>query len=599
MLTILTSCVAFLAPQPDPTEERGAMPTPRSVVFQRGDRRITIDGNLNEWPSVPAVRLDDTRQISGTAFGAYTGPQDLTAQAFFLWDERDLYFAAKVVDDGHLKLARDTPQRTEIPPTDAIVLTFDPKRDTRSMGLDKGRQEDKSFWLSHTDEKQVIRWERVFGTGGIAEGARCAVTREDAVSLTTYEARIPWSQIFPDRNKAAVRDILDLQIVVSDFDVPGDPLPGTRIGWTFGTGMRIDPGILGTIQLVDRVADQGTKFETPDFPAPPSIPEPPVPDPAYWIRLHKNFGAHPPQIATLETVEPEFAGGKERKALLEELDRRMGEFPRVDFLQFQMWIHRRMVRECAGLTATGLPYYFDHVLGRVARAATLDSPEKGFRLFRLPHGGWLVRSKQSSFMIDPSGFMVQKQLWNFCDFVLLTAPNDVMRRNDQLLVRLHAAREPKRQTFMHILQSIPGIAYDEMKPVVPGKTYDARDLKVTVLGEVDERGWVTNSVGYFVRWPDGSSLLISGTETLSEHVPSARKPDIALVSAKHPRARVFGHRVQAKLIVLDDILQPATWPGPGGRVPIANAFTLQRELRPNASMILAPGESVDSDREGK
>ena len=72
--------------------------------------------------------------------------------------------------------------------------------------------------------------------------------------------------------------------------------------------------------------------------------------------------------------------------------------------------------------------------------------------------------------------------------------------------------------------------------------------------------------------------------------------DLLLLSAKHPRARRFAKQVSARLTVLDDILQCATRAGPAGRVTLEAAFELQRDLRPTASMIVGPGESVDITR---
>lgn len=92
-LSLSTSLAAVLAAQ-DPTgpalpqaPQAAPMLLPQILVLPRGSRAVQIDGSLLDWPELPAVRMDDTRQVSGTAHGAYHGPADVSALAFFLWDD--------------------------------------------------------------------------------------------------------------------------------------------------------------------------------------------------------------------------------------------------------------------------------------------------------------------------------------------------------------------------------------------------------------------------------------------------------------------------------------------------------------------------------
>lgn len=598
MLTLLIGSLVSLSPQGQPPgHQPEPMPTPRTIAFRRAeDRTVTIDGSLHDWPPVPALRLDDGRLISGTAYGVYTGADDLSAQAFLLWDDEHLFFAAKVLDDLHWKLTDETVQRTEIPPTDSIILTFDPFRDTRAIGADRGRSEDAAFWLSHTDGRDVIRWDRLVGGGSIAK-AKCAVARDDEHGLTTYEARIRWSDIMPAEIEVSDGLIFDMHLVINDQDVPEDAMPDTRIGWTFGTGVRIDPGLFGSVKLTDRVGLKVEQFELGEFPPPPPLEGDPVPPKKHWIDLHDGLRELPLVVATDEHVEPEFAGGKARKSWLERLDQHHAEFPRYDYLRFHMCVQRRMVREVGGMIETGLPFYWDHALKKTRRAAQRKTPDEGYRLFRLPHSGWLVRSKQANFLIDPAGFGIARELRDYMDFMLLTSPLDITRRNDQVAVRLFVNKEEgARPIFAHIAETIPGLNAANFDVVVPGKTYETHGLEIQVVGRTDERGWVLPTVGYVITWPDGSTLVVSGTFSLSEDVRVDGKPDIAIVSAKHPYAHAFAHRVGAGVTVIGDVLQCATLPGPEGRVSIDDAYQLQRRLRPNSSVLLAPSEFLDSHK---
>ncbi len=174
---------------------------------------------------------------------------------------------------------------------------------------------------------------------------------------------------------------------------------------------------------------------------------------------------------------------------------------------------------------------------------------------------------------------------------MLTDPNDATRRNDQLLVRMRAA-DPKKPVLTHLAIHLPGLKVEDLPLVKPGATYEPHGLKVRVLGIVDQKaGGVSPGVGYRVTWPDGTNLLITGTE-LDEALVDREPPiDCVLLSAAHPRARVVGQRLQGRINVLDDVLGCARHPGPRGRPRLEDAFELQVGLRPLSSLLLAPGDS--------
>ncbi len=571
----------------------GPLPIPKAVILHRGDHRVIIDGSLQDWPGLPPILMDDIRLLSGTAPGAYRGDADASARIFLMWDEEDIYFAAVVRDDWHIRMTKKSELRSEIPPADSFLLTFDPRRDTRAVGEDSGRREDAEFWLADVEDqgRKVVVWDRYRGTARFAQGAAVTVQRDKDRGLTVFEARIPWTEILPHGKKAHDRMVFDMQMVFSDYDEPTDPMPQTRVGWNFGMGPMVKPGLYGTVWLTKAKAGSVQKIEFPERPASPDPQDLPVLGRKYWVDINRNLNKTRPAIVNKDTVDPSLAGGEDRKEILTELDYRLEKFPRLDFLGFQQRIHRRMTREAAGIAASGLPYFWDGILDSVQHAAEKDAPERGFRVFRLPQGGWLVRSRTASFAINPGGFAIEKKLWGAIDFVLLTEPNNVTKRNDQLLMRMSAAK-PKRPVFAHVSVHLPGLSIKDTPLVKPGLEYTKNGLKVSVLGTIDKQGYVSVAVGYHVLWPDGSSLVVSGVSMLEEHVETKGKIDLLLLSARHPRARVVGQRLAAGLTILDDVLEcSALQVSP--RVSIVQAYELQRGLRPRSSMILAPGESCN------
>lgn len=60
--------------------------------------RPVIDGALDEWSTVSAIRLDQKQQSGGD----WEGPEDLSGSLKMMWDDGGLYFALEVVDDKHV-----------------------------------------------------------------------------------------------------------------------------------------------------------------------------------------------------------------------------------------------------------------------------------------------------------------------------------------------------------------------------------------------------------------------------------------------------------------------------------------------------------------
>lgn len=585
------------ASDPDaPREPPKPMPVPRSLVKRRGEQPIVIDGALEDWPSAPPMQLDDARQLSGTALGAWRGPRDLAARAFLVWDPDYLYFAAVVRDDWHKGLSKGSPRLYETPPADSIVLSFDPKRDTRSLGRDPGREEDREFWLAEVggQGRQVVQWDRLRGTARYAEQCLQEVIRDDERGLTYYEARIAWSQVLPPGTTPEEGLVCDLQVVVNDFDEATDPIAQTRIGWTFGTGPRIDPGLFGSVMLVGALEKQVE--ELPEFPSPPRQTGDPVPGQAYWVRFYERLRQHPPVAVTADGAAAPVAGGAPRLARLEELEQHVRGFPRVDYLEYHNRVHRRMRRELAGQAMTGLPFFWDLCLRDVAKRAAAAKQRKETRVFKLPVSGWLVVSPEATFAIDPAGEGLGATILPMLDFAVLTSPRDPTKRNDQLLLRMAAS---KRQVVMHQSIHVPGVqATAEMLATI-GRKYEVKGLALHIFG-VTQEDLVSMTIGFAIEWPDGRVLVHSGASVDSSMVKGAlgrdTEIDLLLLSPLHQGAVPLAQRLAARVTAVDDAFMCERFQGSGGRVPLEQVFELQMKLRPHRSMLLAPGESIEIER---
>ena len=570
------------------------MPTPQAVVKRR-TLRIAVDGALDDWPSVVPLILYDPRQVSGTAMGAYHGTSDVSGQAYMLWDEENLYLAVQVVDEWHRGLPKETPLVQEIPPVDNVVITFDPGRDTRSLGADSGRGEDRAFFLADLERlgDTMLMVDEYRGVRNRAFGAKVRVDRRDTEGVTIYEARIPWREILPPGQTPEPKRILDLQLVINDHDDVTDPVPQTRVGWTFGMGPEVLPAVWGSIMLVDDY--DPSQDREPVFAPPPDV-ESSVPGRRYWIDLYRKIRSQRPVFVTHAIGDPAHAGGAERYKLLTELERHYEGMPRFDNLNYLYRVQRRMLREVGGIGGAGLPYFWDQTFTELTRAVVAPPEQGSIRVFRLPQGGWYVRSETVNFLIDPVGNGIER-LFNQggVDFALMTRPNEITRRHDPLLIRMSAAN-PQRPFFTHLAFHLPGAVPGSMDPVVPGKDYRIGGLKrILPIGAPVQGGKVQASIGYLVEWEDGRTLMAAGLGLTKELIEEFDlHPDILIVSGQHHQAADFARLLRAEWTLLDDVFVAEVYPDSfGGRLSYGDALKVQSLIKPRASLILAPGEWID------
>ncbi len=589
-LACLSACL--LAQDPS-SVTRGPMLLPQAVVLPRGERRIAVDGTLSDWPELPALQLDDPRQLSGTAHQAWNGPRDLSAFAFLMWDEQDLYIACTVRDEWHRPLDAESLRLSEIPVADSLVLTFDPDRNTRGIGPDPGRREDREFWLADNTGREVVQWDRLRGTARTLDEkqARVVVLHDTEQGITTYEARLPWSEILPVGRQPKAGMVLDLQVVINDYDEATDPFPQTRIGWTFGCSAAVDPGLLGSIMLVaDREALQG---KVPEFPPKPGTPEPSAPPESYWHDLTSRLLNHPPAVHDGSTA-PELAGGSQRFKVLEEIDDLVERFPRVDLLELHLRSHRRMNREVAGMVARGLPWWWRQRLQAVSRAAADPVPNETARLFRLPMGGWLVATPTGGFGVDVAGADLAEWLWGRLEFCVLTRPLEIAARNDQLLLRM-LLNKPPRAVLTHIAFHLPAIQMLDMPLAEPGTSFGPPGgPRLRALGSKLPDGSVTNSCSYALQIPNGPHLVWVAPALRPEELP-AEPADAMIASPYNPALLDIVAKGRPRLVILDETMVGQALPNLP-RVNLRKLHQVQKNLQPQPSLILAPGESWDIAR---
>ncbi len=574
------------APMLDPNAPREPMPVSVGFACHRAGRAIEIDGSLVDWPELPAIDMQDVRQISGTSGGAWRSPADCAAVAFLMWDGDHLWFAATVKDEWHRALDPKTITLLETPIADNVMLSIDPRRDTRSLGPDPRRADDSEFWLSEESSHEVMRWDRYRGTAGVVNDARVVVSHDREKGITTYEAQLPWKTLLPLGVEPRPGTVVDMQIVVSDFDESTDPMPQTRIGWTFGCGVGADAALFGSVMLLDD--DGALKDGLPRIPDRATLSLDERVSPEFWKSITARLRRLPPAVHD-GSAAPEAAGSLARFELLQQLDREIARQPRVDFVEYCQRVHRRMAREVAAAGQRGLPFFWDLRSEDLARDAMQPVQKRGFTISRLSQSGWLVRAERQSFLVDAAGADVATRYWAGAEFLLLTEPLDMARRNDQLLLRM-AESNLQRPFYAHIAFHLPRLLMAEMPLIKPGETVrQSNGAEIQALGEERQDGQVAFGMGYRVDLPGPHRIVFVGPTLRPQDLPAGRI-DLMVLSPRNPLAVEIARAAAPDLAIVEDAFGCFVLPNVS-RVDLRSAHSLQKDLLPVRSLLLAPGES--------
>ncbi|WP_309119266.1 right-handed parallel beta-helix repeat-containing protein [Paenibacillus sp.] len=198
-----------------------------------------LDGSLEEWSGAMTFRLEQESQYKKVSGGStpWGGVDDLSATGAVLWDDDHLYLAATVRDDVHRQGQTDGAAWMG----DGIQFMIDP---ARRDGPGSAGYSELLFALADTGEIVKWRWASVSGRPvGALANSEAAIVREG--DTTTYELRIPWSELLP-AGEAAPDSLIGFSFLVNDDDGAG------RHGWLeymSGIGSGKNPALFGDLTL--------------------------------------------------------------------------------------------------------------------------------------------------------------------------------------------------------------------------------------------------------------------------------------------------------------------------------------------------------------
>lgn len=166
---------------------QAAEKSPQKPIVQilKVTKPVTIDGKLDEY-SKPLIMMD-SESFEKLLYNPWVGKNDLSADIYLLWDDQNLYLAAKVTDDAPFMNSKDGP---DIWDGDCLETVFgmDEKADPQRLYFGK---QDYQLGLSPGNNKDIKPGEWFWRRDDYREGIEVAAKPWDKGYI--LEAKIPFS----------------------------------------------------------------------------------------------------------------------------------------------------------------------------------------------------------------------------------------------------------------------------------------------------------------------------------------------------------------------------------------------------------------------
>lgn len=187
------------------------------------DTAPTIDGVIDdgEWRFYTSPVMLNTSDAA-KRYTSWGGAADLGGEIYLMYDDENFYIGAKVTDNIH----SGADEQKRLWAQDCIQFSFSPGTEYDSPITE--------FALSLSNTGAVI--ERYMSAVSSEEGyelnnvgdTKYSISRSG--SITTYEAKVPWSEIFPENY--VIADEVNFSLLIADNDGSG------RRGWLeYGRGI--------------------------------------------------------------------------------------------------------------------------------------------------------------------------------------------------------------------------------------------------------------------------------------------------------------------------------------------------------------------------
>jgi uncharacterized protein (DUF362 family) len=206
----------------------------KATVLQRTAAPITIDGTPADWSLIEPVVLDQPTELI-TATNGWDGPQDLSVESRFVYDENALYAIVHVRDEQ--KVEDSSPGQVG-PQGDRLELDVSVADPWYRLDQPDYSDSDFRFSVGYGPNPQV--WD--LGRGQALPGAQVKLV--DSQDGYLVELMIPFNalnQYVPAENKQ-----IGLDFSVVDID---SGTGETKMAWSGGAGLAEDARLMGVALL--------------------------------------------------------------------------------------------------------------------------------------------------------------------------------------------------------------------------------------------------------------------------------------------------------------------------------------------------------------
>ncbi len=226
-----------------------------SVTCFKAQGAITIDGDLSEWNTSSPAILGSVEQVVRDV-GQWTGPEDISLEAYLMWDEDNLYLAAKILDDTPFMY------REGFPPdmADSLVLFLstdpaaDPDRTEYTASDFRLTMILDDYYFNTGIDRDMIADNQGFESIGmdgdeqVLDGYECAV--QVIEGGYTFECVIPFANFSNDNIPVLAPEAgmtLGVEFGMFDLDFPCPGVATVRIEWCANADADTNPSLWGTL----------------------------------------------------------------------------------------------------------------------------------------------------------------------------------------------------------------------------------------------------------------------------------------------------------------------------------------------------------------
>jgi hypothetical protein len=212
----------------------------KTAVARKAPAQVTIDADLSDWDKSSPITMKDKSFFKEGI--DWQGTQDLSGNAYVMWDNDYLYLAA-MVNDMDPMVNKQTKQNIWNGDAIEVVIGLDPKaKKDRTRFWRKDYQIGLGTGDGKGNQPTIWNWQR----RRVPEGSEIAVKKMPDGKGYVLESKIPW-KFFKAKFVPAKGKKVDFDIAFDDADKTGKR--ERQFIWNGDFMFYKDPSVWGTLEL--------------------------------------------------------------------------------------------------------------------------------------------------------------------------------------------------------------------------------------------------------------------------------------------------------------------------------------------------------------